>query len=151
VPLKAIAGTPDFDDWEKIKFKQNQLIESESKQIEINTKSQTSLNDVSRAIKKILKPDAEVEHFSATILAKNRLIITNLEDLILTVTLAKINLISIDIKELSNEQLTNTSITDLLEVSHIKAFQKSELLYFLIKYPKPLLSCKKNRYPSSPA
>jgi len=90
-----------------------------------------------------LKPDAEVEHFYASILAKYRMIITNLEDLILTVTLAKINLISIDIKELSNEQLTNTSITDLLEVSHIKAFQKYELLYFLIKYPKPLLSCKK--------
>jgi len=53
--LKGIAGTPDFDDWEHIKFKQNQLIESESKQIEINTKFQTRLNDVSRALNKILK------------------------------------------------------------------------------------------------
>lgn len=30
---------------------------------------------------------------------------------------------SIVIKELLNEQLTNTSVTDLLEVSHIKAVQ----------------------------
>lgn len=30
---------------------------------------------------------------------------------------------SIVIKELLNEQLTNTSVTDLLEVSHIKAIQ----------------------------
>jgi len=44
--LKVIAGTPDFDDWEQNKFKQGQLINSANRQIEINTKLQSRLNEI---------------------------------------------------------------------------------------------------------
>lgn len=148
--LKVIAGTPDFDDWEQIKFKQGQLIDSANRQIEINTKLQSRLNEITRSMNAISKTDnADSEHLFESILAKNRIIITNLEDLILSVTLAKINLISplildsVDIHELANELLTNTSLADILRVSSVKAFQNNDLLYFLIKYPKPETVCKK--------
>lgn len=84
--------------------------------------------------------NADSEHLFESILAKNRIIITNLEDLILSVTLAKINLISplildsVNIHELANEHLTNTSLADILRVSSVQAFQNNDLLYFLIKY-----------------
>jgi len=31
--LKVVAGTPDLDDWEQIKFRQTQIIDAETKQI----------------------------------------------------------------------------------------------------------------------
>ena len=42
--LKVVAGTPDFDDFENVKFKQQELIESENRQILINTKTQAQIN-----------------------------------------------------------------------------------------------------------
>lgn len=51
--LKVIAGTPDFDDWEQIKFKQGQLIDSANRQIEINTKLQSRLNEITRSMNAI--------------------------------------------------------------------------------------------------
>jgi len=53
-------------------------------------------------------------------LAKNRIFINDLENLIFSITLAKVNLIipvildKIDIKEFNQEMLTNFGITDLL-------------------------------------
>lgn len=82
--------------------------------------------------------NADSEHLLESILAKNRIIITNLEDL------SPLILDSVDIHELANEHLTNTSIADILGVSSVKAFQNNDLLYFLIKYPKPETVCKKN-------
>jgi len=35
--LKIVAGTPDFDDWEQIKFRQAQLTDSENRHIELKT------------------------------------------------------------------------------------------------------------------
>lgn len=36
--LKVIAGTPDFNDWEEIKFNQDQLLKKEESQTELNIK-----------------------------------------------------------------------------------------------------------------
>lgn len=41
--LKVIAGTPDFDDFENLKFRQQELINSENRQIDINTIVQEKL------------------------------------------------------------------------------------------------------------
>jgi len=73
----------------------------------------------------------------------------DLENLIFSITLAKVNLINpvildkFDIKEINHEKFTNFSITNLLEVSQIKAFQNNDIIHFLIKYAKPNLVCKK--------
>lgn len=67
----------------------------------------------------------------------------------LSVTLAKIGIInpvlldSEDVKEILQISSTNTTVTDLLEVSFIKVLLDNEMLYFIIKYPKPRLVCKK--------
>jgi len=75
--------------------------------------------------------------------------ITELENLITSITLAKINLLSpvilddIDVREITNEHLTNVSVADVLAVSKVKIFQNNNLLYFLVKFPKPKVVCKK--------
>jgi len=88
-------------------------------------------------------------HLFKIVLAKNRIIINDLENFIFSITLAKANLINpvildeIDIKETNHEKLTNFSITDLLEISQIIAFQYNDMTHFLIKHPKPNLVRKK--------
>lgn len=37
--LKVIAGTPNFDDFEKLKFRQQELINSKNRQVTINSKT----------------------------------------------------------------------------------------------------------------
>jgi len=118
--LKVVAGTPDFDDWEHIKIRQEQLIEEENRQIGIISKIQEQLNTVTESLNKIYKSDeTDGKYLYETILAENRTIITDLENLLLTLTLAKIDLISpsilnnIDIKDLLNEHLTNISVANI--------------------------------------
>jgi len=40
--LKVVAGTPDFDDFEELRFTEKQLVESENRQISINKKNSTT-------------------------------------------------------------------------------------------------------------
>ncbi len=71
------------------------------------------------------------------------------EKMVTSLTLAKIHLINpvilddIDIKEINNEQLTNASVADILEVAKAKVFQNNNMIYFLITFPNPELVCKK--------
>jgi len=70
--LKANSGNPDFDDWEQVRFKQNQLIESESNQVEINSRVQTRLNELTKSINAIYKSDEmDKSHLFEIILAEN--------------------------------------------------------------------------------
>lgn len=55
--LKIVAGTPDFDDWEQIKFRQTQLTDSENRHIELNTSFQTRLNEQTEIVNSISKTD----------------------------------------------------------------------------------------------
>jgi len=61
-------------------------------------------------------------------LAKNRVIIQELENLILAITLSKLNVISpiilndVDVKEIESKHPTNVSVSDILEVASIKTF-----------------------------
>jgi len=114
--LKANSGNPDFDDWEQVRFKQNQLIESESNQVEINSKVQTRLNELSKSINAIYKSDEmDKSHLFEIILAKNRIIINDLENLIFSITLARINLINpVILDEIDIKLITKSSQTLVL-------------------------------------
>jgi len=74
-----------------------------------------TLNDINQA------DEIDTEHVFKTMLAKNIIIITSLENIVTSLTLTKINLINpviledINIKEINNEQLTNASVADILE------------------------------------
>lgn len=151
--LKIIAGTPDFDDFEGQKFRQRELINSVNEQILINTKTQDQINKLTDTVNKIIensKPEnIHTGYLYETLLARNRIIITEIETLMLSITLVKVGIInpvlldSNDLKEILQISSTNTTVTDLLEVSLIKVLLYNEMLYFLIKYPKPRLVCKK--------
>jgi len=57
--------------------------------------------------------------------------------------LSPVILDNIDVREITNEHLTNVSVADALAVSKVKIFQNNNLLYFLVKFPKPKVVCKK--------
>jgi len=89
------------------------------------------------------------ENLYENLLSRNRIIISELEALMLSVTLAKIGIInpaildSNDLQNLINEHSTNITITDLMEVAQIKVLLDNNFLHFILKYPKPYIACKK--------
>lgn len=151
--LKVVAGTPDFDDFENVKFKQRELIESENRQILVNTKTQAQINKLTETVNVIIKnskiQQIDTGHLYETLLARNRIIISELETLMLSVTLARIKIInpaildSNDLKNIVNKHSTNITVSDLMEVSFVRVLLDNSFLHFIIKYPKPRLECKK--------
>lgn len=152
--LKVIAGTPDADDFENVRIIQKQLVDSNNRQIEINTKTQIQIDKLTDTVNAILtktkREQIDTIKLFEILLARNRMILMELQNLILSVTLAKINVVNPiildrdDIKLLmNNEQFTNISISDLMNVSSIKVMLSEQFLYFIIKYPKPEKICKK--------
>lgn len=152
--LKIIAGTPDFDDFQGIKFHQNQLIESHNRQTEINTKINQQMQKITTAINSLISAnklnEIDSEKLYETLLARNRIIITNLQNLILSISLAKVNIVDPNILDndeintiIKNDNFTETSVSEIMYLADIKVFQNVDLLFFIIKYPIPLMKCKK--------
>lgn len=151
--LKVVAGTPDFDDFENVKFKLHEIIESENRQILVNTKTQDQINKITEAVNAIIKnsKDQQIDtgHLYETLLARNRIMVSELETLMLSITLAKIGIInpvildSEDLTKFVNVHSTNTTVSDIMEVSFIKVLLDNNFLHFIIKYPKPRIECKK--------
>ena len=75
--------------------------------------------------------------------------ISEIDTLITTITLAKIGIVKHlirdfeDLKEIVNKHSVIVNVVDLMEVSYIKILLSNDLLYFLIKYPKLRLECRK--------
>lgn len=148
--LKVVAGTPDSDDLENLKFTQKELVESENRQVTINTKMQEQINKLTDTVNLITKTkQIDTEHLYETLLSRNRIIISELETLMLSVTLAKVGIVnpsildSSDLKNIVNEHPINITITDLMEVSQVKVLLNNNFLHFIIRYPKPNIVCKK--------
>lgn len=151
--LKIVAGTPDHDDFENLEFKQRELIEAENRQVLINTKVQQQINNLTDIVNTIVnRAKAKVidtEHLYETLLARNRILISELESLMLSITLTKVGIVnpqildSNDLNSMINEHSTNITVTDLMEVAYIKVLMDNKFLHFFIKYPKTDLVCKK--------
>jgi len=151
--LKVVAGTPDASDLERIKITESQLIASNNRQIQINTETQKQINLLTDTVNKILKEKkgdlVDTAHLYETLLARNRMLITEIQNLMLTITLAKSNIINPtifdhnDLKSVFTEQLTDLPIVSLMEVSNIKIFQSDSIIHILIEYPKVKVICKK--------
>jgi len=148
--LKVIASTPDINDWEQIKFNQEQLMKTDEGQTELNIKFQERLNELANAMNQVQKFETDREtQLLEIILAKNRIVITDLENILKSLTLAKLNIVSpaildsSDIGEFRDRHPIDVSLIELLEVSSISVFQNSEILHFLIKFPSFKFICKK--------
>jgi len=123
--LKAIAGTADFNDWEQIKFNQEKLMRTDEGQTELNIKFQKRLNELANAMNQVQKFEAGKEtHLLEIILAKNRMVITDLENILMGLPRAKLNIVcpaildSSDIGEFRDRQPIDVSLIELLEVSN---------------------------------
>lgn len=152
--LKIIAGTPDFDDFEDSRLKLEQLIASNDKQIQINTKIQIQIVKLTEAVNAILadtkKHQIDSGNLFEILMSRNRMVMFDLQNLMMTITLAKANITnpmildSDDIKLLVNNlHSTNISVSEILSISSLKILQNLNSVHFIIKYPICEAPCKR--------
>lgn len=151
--LKVIAGTPDASDFEKVRWSESQLIDASNKQIVINSETQEKINKLTDAVNEIIKAKkndvVDTPHLYETLLARNRILINQISNLILTITLAKANIINPtifehnDLKAILNEHPLEIPIVSLTEASKIKVLQSENIIHILIAYPRAKFICKK--------
>jgi len=124
--LKVVAGTPDAEDFEKIRFTEARLINAHNSQIEINTKTQDRIDELTYTVNQLLKMSKNTEidtgHLYEMLLTRNRIIVMELQNLMLEITLAKINVVSpnfldhADLENVWGEKPTNTPIRESFAV-----------------------------------
>jgi len=151
--LKVVAGTPDAEDFEKIKFNEFQLINANNRQININSKVQDQINNITSTVNQLLRSakgtQVDTGHLYEMLLSRNRMISMELQNLLLAIALAKANIVSpsildhADLEDIWIEEPTDTPIKDLLSVASVKILQSDNLLYFVIKFPIIKSSCIK--------
>ncbi|XP_032289313.1 retrovirus-related Env polyprotein from transposon gypsy isoform X1 [Drosophila virilis] len=151
--LKVVAGTPDANDFRKTELTQMQLVTASNRQISINSRMQEKINQLTDTVNRIIKSSKEKQadtgHLFETLSTRNRMIITEIGNLMLTLTLVKINVINptiIDYSDLMNiltDQITGTPITDILKVSNIKVERKDNVISLIIEFPIISKQCRK--------
>jgi len=150
--LKVIAGTPDAADFDMLKMSEARLIESNNRQVIINTQTQNKINELTETVNKIIKAErnniVDTSHLYEVLYARNRILITEIQNVMLTVTLAKANIINPavfnqnDLKSVFVDHPTEVPIISLLEASNIRVLQSDSIIHVLIAYPKIKTICK---------
>jgi len=151
--LKVVAGTSDASDLEMVKMSESRLIESNNSQVIINTQTQDKINKLTDSVNKIIKAKqnniVDTSHLYDVLLARSRILITEIQNVMLTVKLAKANIIKPaivnhdDLKSVLVDHPTQVPIISLLEASNIKVLQSDNIIHVLIAYPKIKITCKK--------
>nr|AAA28601.1 ORF3 [Drosophila virilis] len=148
--LKVVAGTPDPSDFLRIRVTETQLVEANSKQILINSETQKQINRLTDTINKIIssrKGDlVDTPHLFETLLARNRILNSEIQNLVLTITLAKASIVNptiLDHTDLKSLIEQDTPIVSLIEASKIKVLQSENIIHILIAYPKVEFRCQK--------
>lgn len=92
-----------------------------------------------------------------SLFARNRMILMELQNLILSVTSTRVSIVNPTIFDqddlnilISDDKYANTTISVLMNVSSIKVILGEEFLYLVIRYPKLEALCKKLVYFQSP-
>ncbi|KQS71057.1 uncharacterized protein Dere_GG27277, partial [Drosophila erecta] len=134
--LKVVAGTPDASDFLKIRMTEAQLVDSNSSQININSETQKQINKLTDTINKIIKARSndlvDTPHLYEALLARNRMLTTEVQNLILTVT------DHADLKSLIEQDTPVVSLA-----SKIRVLQSDNIIHILIAYPRVKVRCKK--------
>lgn len=160
--LKFVAGTPDHDDYSMLLTKQNILIDNNNKQNKINSALQDRINELTNQINAInskftgnyeIKLIEKIPLFEY-LANRNNMIINYLNNIVLSIVLAKSNLINPlildDIENLNKNENLPVSISNLLLVTKIKVLQNSDVIHYILKVPKLSQFCTfLNLYPVS--
>ncbi len=133
---KWLAGTPDHDDFIKVQNKMNDLIENNNKQFIINSKLFKEIKSLSEDFKNVfIDQDLPLRKH------RLRLLTFDLQNLLDTITLAKIDVFNTkilnneDIKKILEHEQKPVIIADLMDISVFKIVLHNELLIVYIKYP----------------
>lgn len=152
--LKYVAGTPDFEDFNHVKSIQERLLENNERQLLINSELQQKINNVTDILNKMIdlqkKLPTDNKEFLELVMHRNRIIITELNNVIYAVTLAKLNIVNpalLNNDEIQSiifkEKFENISVSDVVNEANIKAMQDQDSIYFLIRYPRISKICTK--------
>lgn len=144
--LKFVAGTPDHDDYKMLLTKQNFLIENNNKQNKINSALQKKINEITNQINQLrhhinVSPVLDKTPIFQFIANRNNLAINYLNNIALSIVLAKNNLINplildeIDINELMEHENLQISISNLLLSTKIKVLQNDNIIHYILKIP----------------
>lgn len=143
--LKFIAGTPDHDDYEKLLTKENTLIENSNQQTKINSQFQERINEITDRINALLKGDNirqnENESLLQYLIDRNNHIINSLNNIVLSVILAKNDMINplilddLEMKHIIDSGNSPISISNLLSAAKVKILQNSNVIYYILKIP----------------
>lgn len=93
--LEVIARTTHFDDFENLKLRQRNLINSENKQIEINPIAEKGINESTGTVNQIIKNTNDKKKSLLATYMKQCLQVSEMKTLISAVTLAKIGIINL--------------------------------------------------------
>lgn len=157
--LKYVAGTPDYDDFAEVRSKQNELITAGNAQININTAMQSQINNLTKTLNILLNETKTTEintgHLYDLLNGRNRAIIRELDNIALSITLGKLQMINpilLDSSEvgfiLKSERNVNVSLSEVMVNSKLKILQDENIVTFLIKFPKIKTICEKKQiYP----
>jgi len=106
------------------------LIQSKNLQVIKNTQTQNKINELTETVNKIIKAErnniVDTSHLYEVLLARNRILITEIQNVMLTVTLAKANIINPaifnqnDFKSVFVDHPTEVPIISVLEASNIR-------------------------------
>lgn len=151
--LKVVAGTPDASDFRMIKLSESKLIDANNMQVVINTETQKQINQLTSTVNEIIKAKkanlVDTPHLYEALLARNRMLTTEIQNLILTITLARSGIVNPtifdhnDLKSILNEHPPEVPIVNLMEASSIKVLQSENIVHVLITYPKIKSVCNK--------
>lgn len=82
-------------------------------------------------------------------MARNRIIALELENLIIAITLARIDMVnpvifvSTDLQSILQEGFTGLSLAQISSVTSVRVLGSDRLIHFILSFPKPKLVCKK--------
>jgi hypothetical protein len=128
--LTVKAGTPDADDLLQTRLTEQELIRANNRQIEINSRTQEQINSLTSTVNQILnvkkREEIDTAHLYETLLTRNRILTLEIQNLMIAITLAKVNVVnpaiidSDDLEAILSKSSAEVSVTQLFSAARVK-------------------------------
>jgi len=151
---KFIGGSPDHDDLVLLQNREEALTQNQNDQVNINEKIQEHINSLTdkinqiiRTENKIIRENSENESILELLIIRNRIIISDLTNILNGIAFSKMNIINpliLNIEEINKIiQIDNIlPIADLLMVTKVKIYSSDNEIKYFLKIPKVKQLCK---------